>query len=618
VLGISAFLPLLQRSAERDFLVVDGISLPLAFLVLAYILRSLRLMLLPVICIGTSIVITFGIMYFVAILVPVVAFTPSLMMSILVAMSFDYSLFLLSRYREDLFSGAEHHKAVEVMLSSAGHTILVSGITLAGTFMGLGILPLVMLRTLGLGSAISIIVTLLVNISLTPALLFIFNKFFPRCVEPFYICGRQFTFGARLEESKMLINDKVHGIKSRSFWYKLSKFTTTFPWNIAIIVVIVGCVVPFALHSTNYKKTDSFDVALPRHYELTDVYNNMVREFGYGTVYPYVLLMEPRKNLSAMSDEFFTTVQDLLAELSQVPKTEASNIVSLPFAMGANISYDAVRKCMDESSIECIYYQYAVQTMVSENRTAMLAYVALSWDPMSQDGFAWLDSAREVLKRNSEKTGATFYFTGVCSDSLDAVRYVYSAFPIMGAVTCGVVLLFVGIAFRSVFIPLRAILTIMLTLAFVFGFATLTYQYDIFKWTHWEGLIAFGSLSWIPPLVCFSIIVGIGLDYDIFLITRIQEFRSQEKYNTTDSIMKGVHKTGGIITAAGVIMAIAFSGLLISSISAMNQLSFYLVFSVLFDTFIVRSLLVPSLMGLFKDVNWWPSKMPEPTKSLWF
>jgi len=79
-----------------------------------------------------------------------------------------------------------------------------------------------------------------------------------------------------------------------------------------------------------------------------------------------------------------------------------------------------------------------------------------------------------------------------------------------------------------------------------------------------------------------------------------------------------MHKTGKIITAAGVIMAIAFSGLLLSGISAMNQLSFYLVFSVLFDTFIVRSLLVPSLMGLLKDVNWWPMKMPEPTKRLWF
>ena len=69
--------------------------------------------------------------------------------------------------------------------------------------------------------------------------------------------------------------------------------------------------------------------------------------------------------------------------------------------------------------------RYAEQTLVNSNRTAMLAYVALSWDPMSQNGFAWLDAAREVLDKNSDKSGATFYFTGVCSDSLDAVRYVY-------------------------------------------------------------------------------------------------------------------------------------------------------------------------------------------------
>lgn len=85
----------------------------------------------------------------------------------------------------------------------------------------------------------------------------------------------------------------------------------------------------------------------------------------------------------------------------------------------------------------------------------------------------------------------------------------------MGAVTVAVVLVFVGISFRSVFVPLRSVLTIMLTLAFVYGFATLTYQYDILKWTRFEGLYAFGALSWIPPLVSFSIIVGIGLDYGI-------------------------------------------------------------------------------------------------------
>jgi len=104
--------------------------------------------------------------------------------------------------------------------------------------------------------------------------------------------------------------------------------------------------------------------------------------------------------------------------------------------------------------------------------------------------------------------------------------------------------------------------------------------------------------------------VGIGLDYDIFLLVRIKEFRDKG-FSTSESILLGLSKTGHIITAAGVIMAVAFSGLLFSEIAVMNMLSFFLVFSVLFATFINVPLLVPSMMSLCRDANWWPGKVPE-------
>jgi len=115
--------------------------------------------------------------------------------------------------------------------------------------------------------------------------------------------------------------------------------------------------------------------------------------------------------------------------------------------------------------------------------------------------------------------------------------------------------------------------------------------------------------------MCFSILVGLGLDYDIFLFSRVVEYRKLG-YNDRASISKGIYRTGGIITAAGVIMFIAFAGLMLSQEMVLNQYGFMLSFAVLVDTFVVRTLLVPAIMHLAGPVNWWPGVMPPDTKDL--
>eukprot|EP01079_Euglenida_sp_SAG-EU17-18_P011893 gene11893-2169_t len=114
-----------------------------------------------------------------------------------------------------------------------------------------------------------------------------------------------------------------------------------------------------------------------------------------------------------------------------------------------------------------------------------------------------------------------------------------------------------------------------------------------------------GCLYWFPPVLTFSVLVGLSLDYDIFLLTRVAEYHSVGM-STNDAILFGLCKTGNIINAAGIIMAIAFSGLLFSAIPTMNQMSCYMVFAVLFDTFVVRPILVPAIMSLLGETNWWP------------
>ena len=186
-------------------------------------------------------------------------------------------------------------------------------------------------------------------------------------------------------------------------------------------------------------------------------------------------------------------------------------------------------------------------------------------------------------------------------------------FPMAVGITVAFVVVLVGAAFRSVAIPLRSVVTITTTLSMVYGVSVLVFQVGILDFMHWPGVRGMGALNWVAPIFSFSVLVGLSLDYDTFLLSRVVEFR-QYGYANRDAIVLGVAHTGSIITAAGAIMALAFGGLLFSAEPALNQLAFFLVFSVLIDTLVVRTMLVPAYMQVLRNVNWWPARVPPGTK----
>eukprot|EP00121_Abeoforma_whisleri_P002736 Awhi_evm1s2460 len=157
---------------------MDSITLPLAMFVLVCVLKSARLMIVPLASIIVSIGISFMSMYPIALHISVASTAPSMMMSIIIAMSVDYSLFLLCRFKEEIQKGKTTEEAVGIMYEHAGHTVTVSGITLSFCLFGMIFFPVKFIATQGLSAGIALLVTLLVNLTLTPCLLLIFPQFF--------------------------------------------------------------------------------------------------------------------------------------------------------------------------------------------------------------------------------------------------------------------------------------------------------------------------------------------------------------------------------------------------------------------------------------------------------
>ena len=648
-----------MQGTERDLVLMDGIAFPISLAILAYMLASPRLLIFPILSIITTALVSFLIMYPVALIEDVISFAPSVMMSITVALSIDYSLFLLSRFKQESeLDRSDHVGAVTKMMRTAGHTVFVSGITLTACWFGLMLFPVVLLYTVGLAVGITTLVCLALNLTLTPTLLLTFPAFFSR-----FGCCRKTPSSSADDDGHMqpvtsdfsyasLQGDVSPQLEDRvvdSCWFGCGSAMIKSKAKAGVIsLVILAVAILLATYGVSFKYTQSLSLFLPRGSSATTSFEYLNDKFGAGRLSPYQLAVFGPKTSSELcspvpssvpkslpfplpslfpTESFMGNLTELVTDTllpivghGNHPYLNPENVLSYAYLRGQPVSYADATACIFSKgkgkNCGSILVTFAQQTPVTtgSSSTSKVQCVAkiqleLTIDPLSVDGGKWLKTVRSKLAEKSASNGYEYYLTGGDAVGYDAVTEVFGLFPRAIGVTLAFVFVFVGVSFKSFFVPLRSCISLATTLAITYGLAVLVYQHGILAWTDLPGLSNMGALGWLAPAMMFSVIIGFGLDYDIFLLTRILEYR-ESGLSEKDSILSGLAQTGSIITAAGLIMSIAFCGLLFSSLPALNQLSFFLVISVLVDTLLIRSVLVPCLMRLIGKLNWWPRKLP--------
>jgi len=224
---------------------------------------------------------------------------------------------------------------------------------------------------------------------------------------------------------------------------------------------------------------------------------------------------------------------------------------------------------------------------------------------------SWVLEVRKALKAwEDSHPGYKAELSGGASEAAD-IRHelMGSCFTYLSLVV-PLIMLVVLVTFRSIMIPLRLAIALLFTLAATYGTAVVIYQtpllHGLFPW-----LAGFHGVVFEVIPMSTGLMIALGLDYDIFLVTRIVEFR-ENGFSDRASVFRGTAKTGGIISGAGIIMALAFSGLTFSDKLLMQQFGTLLIVSVLYDTFVVRTILVPAMMLIAQQWNWWPRRMPPP------
>ena len=435
-------------------------------------------------------------------------------------------------------------------------------------------------------------------------------------------------------------------------------------WGAVVIVAVVAAAAPFIAQVPQMTTTADFSAMVPRGATASVAFDSLIDDFGSGALAPYQLLLHPAPGAKIASQDFFRAANHLLRYLAnQTAASTGRPVLNLSSVAAVTGCYDcylnlteaaadlppsaswwrrelsgldgweplpyelyacALHGCggLNVSGAPWAQLRYLWGMQVSADNTTMALTLRLPIDPFSHAGTRWLGDFRAAITAAQAEADVE-YVRAVApidlprialalgaANVLDAEAAVMATLPLMAGVTLGVVFILVTAAFRSLVVPLRAVLSISLTLAWVYGFLVAVYQHGLLVWT---GIPAFQpapqGLSWMTPVLSFAVMVGLGLDYDVFLLTRIYEERTNGMGDRA-SIVRGLVHSGNIITAAGCIMAIAFTGLLINATPALNQLAAALVASVLLDTFVVRTLLLPSVMGLLGSWNWWPRRMP--------
>lgn len=586
-----------QASVEHDLSTIDSFIVPIILIALLLLLRNWRYLLLTGTTIGLTIGVVFATLdrYIEVTGTQLQTFLPSVIVSLMIGIGVDYSLFLLTRYREERLKGQTVFDSVKEMMSHAGHTVFTSGMTLSIAIAGLAFFPLSVISSMGIGITIGVLILLAINLTLTPALLLLFGAWFERSPEDHIA--------------------KQNGILSEGMWYKIGKYATKY--NFIVLFVILLLTLPIAAQLIDFTPQGSTIFYSPRNSDSSNGFALMQGYFGPGLTGPTNLVIVTNDAWSLSTVE---KIQDFINSSVVTLALSAFSIQSHTWLNGTALKYYEIDALTSPSSLyynssEAIQYRAYASRYVSatiDGRQAALVDIILPVDPFSPEADTLLDQLK-VIASDVFDGDYQYGFAGATAINQSAMDETLELFPLMLLIITLVIYVFIGIMFKSFLLPLRLIITIALTLSFIFGAATLVFE-DTTILNDWLPVLNDVDVTfWMAPIMTILIIIGLGIDYDVFTIERIRE-NAWEGMETNEAISHGIEKTGRIITGAGVIMMLSFGGLMLSNSYILIQFGFILAFAILLDTFVVRSLLVPAIMSFAEKWNWWPALPPHLKK----
>lgn len=540
---------------------IDGILLLVAllavFVILIIVYRSL---LLPLVVLSTSLfalcVALFVIWHLAdAGVLLLSGQTQGILFILVIGAATDYSLLLVARFREELRIAQDRGTAVIAAIKGSFEPIIASGGTVIVGLLCLLLSDLKSNSTLGPVAAIGIVFAMLAALTLLPALLFAFGRaaYWPRRpkFEPEVVAAE-------------------NGMPTSGLWRRLAGVIRRHPrpiWIVTVLVLALGAAGATQLQATGIPQSD---LVLGQS-EARDGQAVLGEHFPGGSGSPaYVLIDEDRLQPTADTLLAHDGVDSVSVTASDSPSGTAP------------VTDDGIQAFGPPGTP-------APEPTVNDGKVLLQATLS---DAADSDA-----AAETITSLRTELDGTGALIGGVTATAVDTNQASIHDRNLIIPLVLVVILVILMLLLRSILAPILLILTTVLSFGTALGVAALVFN-NVFDFPGADPAV---------PLYGFVFLVALGIDYNIFLMTRVRE--ESRKHGTREGILRGLTITGGVITSAGLVLAATFAALSVIPILFLVQIAFIVAFGVLLDTFIVRSLLVPALATDIGRAIWWPSKL---------
>ena len=520
----------------------EAIGLLAAIVILLVAFGSLIAMGLPIMTALFGLGIGIGILELGSHVLTVPTFGPEMAAMIALGVGIDYALFIVTRHRETLHRGASPRDAVITSLATAGRAVLFAGSTVVISLLGMLLLGLPFIYGLAMGCIAAVLLVMAAAVTLLPAML----GFSGQNIDKFGI--QRFMHRGEV--------DKEH-----TFSYRWSRVVQHHPWiagGAALVILLIMAIPLFSMQQ-------SFTDAGNNQPELTTrkAYDLLAQGFGPGTNGPLVVA------------------------------------VDLGTAPGGQAALDKLHTALAETP----GVAFAVPPRLNADGSAATLVVIPKTSPQAQATHDLVHHIRtDVVKPTLAGTGVTALVGGVTAASVDASTHLSSRLPwVIGGVVLLSFLLLMAV-FRSVAVPVKAAVMNLLSIGAAYGVIV-----AVFQWGWLGGVIGIGKTGpidpWVP-LMLFTILFGLSMDYEVFLLSRVREEWLRTGNNAT-SVADGLAGTARVITAAAAIMVCVFGSFVLGDIRVLKLFGLGLAAAVFIDATLVRMVLVPATMELLGDTNWW-------------
>ncbi|GAB4337425.1 MAG: MMPL family transporter [Dehalococcoidia bacterium] len=519
----------------------EAIGLAGATVILLVAFGSLLAMALPIMTALFGLGTGFGLIQLTMNVVDMPDFTTPVAAMISIGVGIDYALLIVTRYRQGLHDGLEPRDAVELAMDTAGRSVLFAGTTVVLSILGLFFMGLDMIWGMAIGVSLSVLMTMLAAATLVPAALGFAGRNIDRIGLPHRL--------------------QAGGSLADSMWHRWSRTLQRHPWPAAVIGVALLVALAAPVFTLRLGFADAGN--RPGTDTTRRAYDLLSEGFGPGFNGPLLIATE-------------------------LPNGPADLAVLTGLSEELNATPGVV---------------FASPPIPNEAGTAAIIQVVPEGSPQDQETSALVNRLREtVVPGVVQGTGLEPKVGGMTAGSVDFSAYTGRRLPVLFAAVLALSFVLLMAVFRSVLVPLKAIIMNLLSIGAAYGVMV-----AVFQWGWGAGLVGVGKEgpveAWVPMML-FAIVFGLSMDYEVFLLSRIREEYDRTGDNG-QAVADGLAATARVISAAAAIMVVVFASFVLSPDRALKMAGLGLAVAIAVDATVVRLVLVPATMELLGDRNWW-------------